>query len=175
MNIIPQSALQADKLKAYLETVKAKLMAKPSGSGELVRDLSPSTDLGFATEVWDNTGTLSANDWTNDISHELDEDEEIVIIGVFNLTDDPQVTAVRFRLGSTGATTLAIFNLERLYAEEEVVAYFDEKDVIYYPKKQYVYIDYYSKSSVTAGLEKIGLIGFIRKPYGEEISKPISF
>jgi hypothetical protein len=168
MRIVPQSQLKADELKKYLDGFKSQLLAK--AKEEMVRDLLPLTDLGYSTEEWDNENALNANAWTNDIDHELDDDEEVVILGIFNLTLNPQVIAVRFRVGGTGATTYGIYNLQTLYAQDEVVGWLDEP-IVYKPKSN-PYIDYYARAAVTAGSEKIGLIGFIRKPYGEEVSKP---
>lgn len=168
MIIVTQSQLRAEELKKYIEGFKTKLLAKKPD--EMVRELLPLTDLGYTTEEWDNENALGANAWTNEISHELDDDEELVIIGIFNLTLLPQVIAARFRMGSTGATTYGVYNLQRLYAQDEVVGYFDEP--IVYPAKSHVFIDYYARAVVAAGAEDIGLIGLIRKPYGEEVSKP---
>jgi hypothetical protein len=148
----------------------AKELNKPVGDFA-VREVMPATDLGYTTEVWDNENQLTAVTWTKDIGHSLDNDEYLVILGIQNQTDDPQVVGVKFKVGSSGATTRDVQMFEQLYAEDIHKALF--KEPIIYKGNEYVYIEYYAKTTVAAAGEKIGLIAYLIKPYGEDISAPL--
>ena len=176
---VPVSKITEDQYKAVIDAVKAKLMAlaakelQKSPSELVLREVMPLTDLGYTTETWDNENALTAVTWTKDIGHALDNDEFIAFVGVENQTDDPQVIGIKFKVGSGGATTRDIQMIESLYTEDNHKALF--KEPIIYKANEYIYIEYYAKTAVVAGAEKIGLIAFIVKPYGEEISGPLPY
>jgi len=176
---VPVSKITEDQYKAVVEAVKAKLLAlaakelqKPQ-SELVIREVMPATDLGYTNENWANTQSLTANTWVKEIGHELANDEFVAFVGVQNQTDDPQVIGIKFKVGSAGATTRDLQMIESLYTEDNFKALF--KEPIIYKANEYIYIEYYAKTTVAAGGEKIGLIAFIVKPYGEEISGPLPY
>lgn len=177
--LVPLSKITEDQYKALVDSIKTRLLnlaAKElnKNPSELVlREVMPLTDLGYTTETWDNENALTATTWTKEIGHALDPDEFIAFVGVENQTDDPQVIGIKFKVGSGGATTRDVQMIESLYTEENFKAMF--KEPIIYKGNEYVYIEYYAKAAVAAAGEKIGLIAFIVKPYGEEISGPLPY
>ena len=177
--LVPLSKITENQYKELIDSIKAKLLnlaakeLNKSPADLVLREVMPMTDLGYTTETWDNENALTATTWTTEISHALDNDEYIAFIGVENQTDDPQVIGMKFKVGSGGATTRDIQMLESLYTEDNHKAMF--KDPIIYKANEYVFIQYYAKATVAAAGEKIGLIAFIVKPYGEEISGPLPY
>jgi len=168
-----------EQMKAVIDAVKTKLMgygvkyAKKDAEELCVRALMPATDLGLNTEAWDNESTLTANTWSEDWSHELSEDECVVFIGVANRTDNPQVVGTKFKVGSSGNTTRDVQMYEELYVMDEPRGLF--KEPIVYVGKETIYIEHYSKTTITAGQELLELIGYIVKPYGNEISAKLPY
>lgn len=177
--LVPVSKITESQYKQLIDAVKSRLLGLAAKElnkdpSELVlRMVMPATDLGYSTETWDNENALTATAWTAEIGHELDSDELVAFVGVENQTDDPQVIGIRFKVGSGGATTRDIQMIEDLYTEEVFKGLF--KEPIIYKQKEYIYIEYYAKAAVAAAGEKIGLLAFMVKPYGEEISGPLPF
>lgn len=163
------------QLKLIVDDVIEKLKARAAAKGYkvvVVYELLPHTHLGIGQEYWKNSQALTADTWTKEIDHELDEDEFVVFIGGFNLTDDPKVTGFRFKVGANGGGgTRDIALLDKLYAEDRIIWFY--KEPIFYDGKETVYIEYYQKAAVAAGAETIGHIALIAKKYGEDMSAPL--
>jgi len=166
--IIPFSELDlADIASIKMQVIDALMsvatkMTGLSSDQLVVRNILPATDLGLANEHWE-TPTLTANTWTNYFTKQLDEQQFIVFYGVSNLSPDPKVTALRFKVGSgTGTKTLDVVQLEELYTNTERTDGFFKRPIIY-KERQYVNVDVYSKAD---GVEPLVLRGFVIEPAG---------
>ena len=105
------------------------------------REAAPGTDLshpkgaGYSNETY-RTGAISINTWTfvfdTGVIPTLDQRQIAVFYELWNLTRGPSVTAVRFRQGPDGVTTLGWFPCEFLNAKKSPDAYFDEP-IVYGP------------------------------------------
>ena len=128
----------------------------------VVRNILPATDLGLPSEHWE-TPALTANDWTNYFTKQLDEQQFVAFYGVTNLSPDPKVTALRFKVGQgAGTKTLDVIQLEELYSNTmKTEGYF--KKPILYKQRQYVNVDVYATA---AGTEPLVLRGFVVEPAG---------
>ena len=166
--VIPASEFEIADIAAIKQQVIDALMSVATRMTGLtpeqlvVRNLLPKTDLGLANEYWE-TPSLTANDWTNYFTKQLDDQQFIVFYGVANLSPDPKVTALRFKVGSgTGTKTLDVIQLEELYTNTERTDGFFKRPIIY-KERQYANIDVYSKAT---GTEPLMLRGFVIEPAG---------
>jgi hypothetical protein len=141
------------------------------------KEASPGTDLsqpagsGYTNETY-ITGAIVVNTWTSVFDTAL-----VPVLGARQVavfykvwsTDVPQnITAVRFRLGPTGATTLAWFPMEIVNAKQVPEAYFSEP-VVFGPS-QAMFIECYARVAVPAAGTHLGFGCFIAEPAGEAIS-----
>lgn len=163
------------QLKLIMDDAVTKLKARAAAKGyKIVKvyELLPNVHLSIGSEVWDNANALTATTWTAEINHEIDEDEFVCFVGGFNLTDDPQVVGMKFKVGAGGGGgTRDIAMLEKIYAEDRIIWFY--KEPIFYDGKETVYVEYYAKAAVSAGNEKLGHIALIAKKFGEDISAPL--
>jgi len=166
--IIPAAELDIAEIAAIKQQVMDALFSVATRMTGLtkeqlvIRNILPSTDLGLANEYWE-TPALTANDWTNYFTKQLDNQQFIVFYGVANLSPDPKVTALRFKVGSgAGTKTLDVVQLEELYTNTERTDGFFKRPIIY-KERQYVNVDVYSKA---AGTEPLMLRGFVIEPAG---------
>lgn len=178
--IISIDELSIDALKAMRDMVANALLdmvskkANKSRSELIVRDILPLTDLGFNTEEWSNQTAQSSGAWTKDWSHELDEDQGAAFYGVAIQDETCDLIFVRFKLGATGATTKAIYSLQRLIKEgqeesdKKQTGFFPEP--VYYGGKETPYVDYYARGSVSQYAAHVVLIGLFCEPKGENVS-----
>ena len=128
----------------------------------VIRNILPKTDLGLTNEYWE-TPTLTANDWTNYFTRQLNNQQFMVFYAVADLSPDPKATALRFKVGSGGGTkTLDVVHLEELFANSERADGYLKRPIIY-KETQYMNVDVYSKAAVS---EPLILRGFVVEPAG---------
>lgn len=152
-----------------LQAVEQKLMevaTRETGKRPeeiVIRDVLPSTDLGLSAEKWEIT--YSAAGWATWINQELDDDQFLIIYGVANASSTPYTTALRFKVGSTGATTKDVIEIEDVYAEENKVKYL--RKPLIYKGGDTVYIEAYGSA---AGTDNLILKALIAEPKGKTVS-----
>jgi len=166
--VIPASELEISDIMAIRQQVIDALFSVAMRMTGLmreelvVRNALPSTDFGLTNEYW-QTPTLTANDWTNYFTKQLDDQKFVAFYGIANQAADPIVTAVRFKLGSgTGTKTLDVVQLEDLYTDATRVDGYFKRPIIY-KEKQYVNVDVYAKA---AGTEPLILKALVIEPMG---------
>lgn len=166
--VIPASELNVEdiiSIKQQVIDALFKVAMKMTGLTKdqlVVRNLLPKTDLGLTNEYWE-TPSLTANDWTNYFTKQLDQQQFVVFYGVANLSPSPKATALRFKVGrGEGTKTLDVIQLEELYTNTVRSDGFFKRPIIY-KERQYVNVDVYSKA---AGTEPLMLRGFAVEPAG---------
>lgn len=162
----------AAKEMAIAEALK---LAMAANSKELVnRNIFPHTDLpnGYTNEVF-ITGAVAVNTWTSvydtAVVPQLGTRKVLVIYKVVNMTAVPSITAVRFRLGATGVTTLGWAHLEQVIDVKMTPECYLSEPIVY-TKDQFVDIQCYARIAIPAAGERLGFEGFVVEPLGEAIS-----
>jgi len=157
------------KEQAIAEAMKLALVAD---RGMLVaRSIFPNTDLptGYTNEAY-LTGAVVVNAWTSvydtAVVPQLGNRKVLVIYKVVNMTAVPSVTAVRFRLGATGVTTLGWVHLEQVIDVKLTPEVYLSEPVVYTPN-QFVDIQCYARAAIGAGGERLGFEGYVIEPLGE--------
>lgn len=174
------SRLQAYTEKAQQAALRRAMDLKLANSmGELVfKEAAPGTDLsqpagsGYTNETY-LTGAAVVNTWTSvydtALVPVLGQRQIAVFYKVYDLAAAPAASAVRFRLGPTGATTLAWFHMEEIInAKLTPEAWFTEP-VVYGPNEA-MFIEFYPMAAVGAAGERLGFGCFIAEPAGQSIS-----
>jgi len=167
--VIPVAELEVADVQAIKSQVIETLLSiaeRQTGMPRdqlIVRDALPKTDFGLTNEVW-VTPSLTANDWTNYFTQQLEEQRFVAFYGVANLAADPIATGLKFKVGSgNGTKVLDVVQLEGLYANTERVEGLLKKPLIY-KERQYVNIDVYAKA---AGTEPLVLKAVVVEPAGK--------
>lgn len=162
----------AAKESAIQEALKLALAADRK---ELVaRNIFPATDLptGYTNEVY-LTGAVVVNTWTSvydtAVVPALGNRKVLVIYKVVNMTAVPSITAVRFRLGATGVSTLGWTHLEQVIDVKLTPEVYLSEPIVYKPT-QFVDIQCYARIAIGAGGERLGFEGYVVEPIGESIS-----
>lgn len=180
---IPKDELSVTKLENYkARAMQAALdMARnlklASNLTELVfREAAPGTDLsqpagsGYTNEIY-VTGAIAANTWTSvydtAIVPVLGNRQIAVFYKVWNRDVPANISAVRFRLGPTGATTKGWFPIEQLDCQWTPELWFSEP--IVYGPNQAVFIECISPVAIPVG-EHLGFGCYIVEPVGEAVS-----
>lgn len=160
------------KERAIAEALKLAMAATRE---ELVnRNIFPHTDLpdGYTNEVF-ITGAIAANTWTSvydtAVVPQLGTRKVMVIYKVVNMTAVPSITAIRFRLGATGVSTLGWAHLEQIIDVKMTPECYLSEPIVY-TKDQFVDIQCYARAAVPAAGERLGFEGYIVEPLGEAIS-----
>jgi hypothetical protein len=181
---IPKDELSISKMEAFRTNAKMAALKKANDLKlaatlkELTfREAAPGTDLsqpagaGYTNEVY-LTGAVAANVWTSvydtAVVPTLGRRQVAVFYKVWNRTVPAQITAVRFRLGPTGATTLGWFHIEMLDVQQTAELYFSEP-VVFGPDER-LFIECISPVAIAAVGEHLGFGCFIAEPVGESIS-----
>jgi len=166
--VIPASELEVADIAAIKQQVIDALFSVATRLTGLrreelvVRSALPATDFGLANEYWE-TPSLTANAWTNYFTKQLEEQQFVAFYGVANLSPDPIVTAIKFKLGKgTGTKTLDVIQLEDLYTDANRSDGYFKRPIIY-KERQYVNIDVYAKA---AGTEPLLLKALVVEPAG---------
>lgn len=134
------------------------------------KDIEPVTAATAGMEFWaEDAADITANDLSNVLQGEatgnrVPDNKTMGFFGFFDLTDIPDLVAIRFRRGSD---TLDFWQVEQCYA------YPDERGgmyegVIIYEANDPLSIQMNFK---TAADRFVGLHGYIAERYGEQISK----
>lgn len=181
---IPADELSLAKMEGYRTKAKAAALQMAKGLGlatvmeELVfREAYPLTDLGqpaatgYTNETY-ITGVAVAVTWTSVF------DTAVVptignrkILAFYKITDETvpaACAAVRFRLGPTGATTLAWFQIEQFINIKLTPEVWLSEPVVYGPSER-PFIEFYPRVAVAVG-ERVGFGCFVAEPLGEAIS-----
>ncbi len=145
----------------------------------IVRELLPWTDLnitsagqaGATTDFW-GCGALTASTNLTYVNHVLDDNEFVGIYGINIRDTNPATVKTIFQTGA-GASTLANWNIERIYGSRYPEGVTPE--YIYYSGGSTVFVvltpDAVGKAVGADGVaDHIILIGMIAKPAGEVVS-----
>jgi hypothetical protein len=146
----------------------------------VVRYLLPGTDLGITTgwalEQYRNP-VIAAAGWGSPFdtgalpafAPTLANSKVAVFFKFADYSANPSVSAIRFRVGGTGATTKGVFQLQlETNAKLEPDVYFTEP-VVYDPQ-DVVYIEFYYTQAVAALAESFAFNAFIVERAGANVS-----
>lgn len=167
--------LSTSQLISMRDDVKAKLLAfavKETGKNAsefVIRDVLPSTDLGFNSEKWCNQAAHTLSTWAVDFYKELPKTKFVAFYGAVNLSDTPYIILVKFQIGANGQTVKDIISLSRMRAEEAVKCYFEP---ILYKGAETIYVSMYTDTTIAQYGEALELLALVAEPYGEVISAP---
>lgn len=181
---IPKDELSIARIEGFRSMAKAAALRKAqnlklaSTLDELVfREAAPGTDLsqpagaGYTNEVY-LTGAIGANAWTSvfdtAVVPTLGQRQVAVFYKVWNRTAPMTITAVRFRLGPTGATTLGWFPIEQMDLQMTAELWFTEP-IVYGPNER-MFIECISPIAIPVAGQQLGFGCFIVEPVGEAIS-----
>jgi len=174
--IIPRSMLLPQEVTAKIRALGNELKAlaaketNTSVNEWVVRDILPKTDLGFNTEKWLNqTAFATADTWQKDWDKELDSNTYVVFYGVELHALNPTIYGIKFKVGSTGATTIDTIQFQKLKLEEVPIGYFDR---IIYRKKKHIYVELIADDTTAQYGEEFEILGMLCEPYGEVVSGP---
>lgn len=182
---IPVDELSLAKLESY------KAMAKNAGLRKAInlriaasmndldfREVLPATDLGnpagtgYTNETY-LTGAAVVNTWTSvfDTAAVPSVSNRAILIyyKIYDLDAAPAATAVRFRLGPTGATTLGTFFFESLLNTKLTPEVYLSEPIVYGPNER-PFVEFYPRVAVAAAGERLGFGCFIAEPVGEVTS-----
>ncbi len=171
--IIPARIITTDVERAVRAELERKLTVLSLNSGIVtsedalvIRDAVPNTDFGLTSNWWLSAAMVANTEMTL-LTVALNNKRHVGFYGVWVEGANPAVSMLYFRIGATGSTTFALFNLEELYAEEIAIGYFPEP-VIYVPNET-LFIRALPRIAAAGG-ERIGLKCLIAEPKGEQIS-----
>ena len=181
---IPTAELTLSNIQGFrTAAVEAGIIrAESQGLGNrkelVVRDLLPLTDLGTAatgwlTEEYITVGAVAGPAWIWAFSFaavpQLARTKVAVFYGWADVMAAPIATAVRFRVGATGATTKAVFHTQMaIQAKMEPDVYFSEP-VVYSPE-DFAFIEIYTTAATPAGGEQIPFRALIIERVGGTVS-----
>ncbi len=163
--------LTAQQIRAIEEEVKRRLVEKAvaqkiggvvSAKDVVVRDILPSTDLGFTNEVWEET-ISTANSWTTLVNTTVSSDKCYMFFGVKNVNASPKIVALKF---SKGAVVKDIWHFQDMLTEPTVEAISDI--LIFYGKEEPMKIEYYAQAT---GTDNLIIRGFVAEPRGKRIAQ----
>lgn len=175
LSIAKMTEFRTNAKEAALE--RAKKLALVTKMEELVfREGFPATDFGlpagtgYTNEAY-ITGAAVANAWTSVFDTaavpQLGNNKVAVFYKIADITPAPVCTAVRFRLGPTGTSTLAWFHIEQ-FINVKLTAEVWLSEPVVYNKDQWLFIEFYPRVNTAA--ERLAFGCFIAEPVGEAIS-----
>ncbi len=130
-------------------------------------DLNNGTVLGRTVSGALTGGTVATDifsSWTN-----LTAVQAVGIYGFASLAANPLIDEIQFVVGSGGGSqTLAIIELDEIYALQEAVGYF-LPPVVWQPN-EHVGVALLAGTSVTN--EQISLLGYVAEPAGKTVVRP---
>jgi hypothetical protein len=145
----------------------------------VVREAHPGTDFtdpagsGWTNEYYITPGAAGALAWAlapdTGAVPQLARTKVAVFYKIMDAAADPMVTAVRFRVGQTGATTKASFFIQSfidIKLEPEV--YLTEP--IVYDPEDWLFIQFYGRAATAVAGEELGFGCFIVERVGGTIS-----
>lgn len=186
MFILPVDELSLNEMRTFRKNAKEKAVSEAlklslaTGPEQLdARGIMPQTDMGlpaatpgYAAEVF-VTGAIAATTWTSVYSTglvaQLGRRKVLVIYGVFDATPGALITAVRFRVGPTGTSTLGVISLEPLLPIKQTPEAYLSEPIIYTPD-QWMDIQCYASAAIPAAGERLGFRGYVVEPVGENVS-----
>ena len=147
---------------------------------ELVwREAHPGTDFtdpagsGWTNEYYVTPGAAGALAWAlapdTGNAPQLARTKIAVFYKMFDAAEDPVVTAVRFRVGVTGATTKASFYLQLPFDIKLEPEVWLSQPVIYDPE-DWLFIQFYGRAATAVAGEELGFGCFIVERVGGTIS-----
>lgn len=184
MYAIPVDELQLDKIEWYRGECQKAILRKAqelkiatSLAGLRFTEAQPLTHLGqpagagYTNEVY-ITGAIAANTWTSVFDTAVVPTvPNRVIVGFYKIADwtvPCLITAVRFRLGATGATTKGWVHLEQFFNVKLAPEVYLSEPVIYGPQDE-PFIECYARAAIAVG-ERLGFGCFIAEPAGGNVS-----
>lgn len=131
----------------------------------VIREGMPNADFGVTNENW-VTAALNANAWNAGvINNAMGNAKAACFWGVFNADTNPQISAIRWRLGAngTGATKVQV-EIQDMLTELQNSAYMSP---VFYKPNDTVYIDYYGLAAVT---QKLGFRVLVAERVGNTLT-----
>lgn len=182
---IPVDELSLSRIEGFRQAAQAaglnmarSLRIATSMDSLVWRDAFPATDLGqpagsgYTNEVY-ITGAIAANTWTlvfdTAAVPQLPNNRLLVIYKIFDLTVNPQVEAVRFRKGNTGATTLSLVRVGEIIGAKLTPELYLSEPVVYAPQ-DFPFIECYTRGAVPAAGERLAFGAYIAEPTGGNVS-----
>jgi len=172
--MIPRSQLVSGVFKAKFDELAAEVKAlaaretNTSPDDWVVRPALPSVDFDHNKDKWENqTAFGSANAFQKDWKKELPQNKYVVFYGVVLHADSPTIYAAKFKLGTNGATTLAVEHFEALKEEDNRIAVFDR---VLYKQKSYIYIELEADATTAQYGEEFELLCLVCEKVGETVS-----
>ena len=189
--VIPTNELTLTDIKnfkgAAVEAGIARALALGLAQNEkelVVREAHPGTDfslpgaVGWTNEYYITQGAAGALAWAGvfDTSvaavvnaPQLARTSVAVFYKMMDAAEDPVVTAVRFRVGVTGATTKASFFIQPFIDIKLEPEVWLSEPVVYDPE-DWLYMEYYGRANTAAGGEELSFGCFIVERTGGTIS-----
>lgn len=173
--VIAQAEVTPMEVKLLRDSVAVTLIQLLQNDGKIitpadgvVRDALPNNDYNLTNNAW-LTGALTANTVAAYINNALANNKYAAFWGV--ATDDPAIAnyiyLLRFAVGSSGGSTRGRFQLERMYAQQDVVGYFADP-VIYHPTET-VYVEVTNRATYATGI-RLELLSLVAEPKGPFVS-----
>jgi len=145
----------------------------------VVREAHPGTDfsapgaVGWTNEYYITQGAAAALAWalvfdTNAVC-QLARTSVAVFYKIADAAEDPVTTAVRFRVGLTGATTKASFFIQQFIDIKLEPEVWLSEPVVYDPE-DWLFIEHYGRAATAAGGEELSFGCFIVERTGGTIS-----
>lgn len=145
----------------------------------VVREAHPGTDFsdpagaGWTNEYYITPGGAGALVWAlapdGAAPPQLARNKVAAFYKIMDAAEDPVVTAVRFRVGLTGATTKASFFIQPFIDIKLEPEVYLTEPVVYDPE-QYLFIEFYGRAATAVGGEELSFGCFIVEPVGGTIS-----
>lgn len=190
---IPTNELTLTDRKNYINgaieagIVRALALGIARNREELVsREALPHNDFndpatnGWANEYYVTGGGIGANAWVGAfglstgagalvLPPRLARTSVAVFYKIMNAAAEPTITAVRFRLGAAGATTLASFMLQQFIDIKLEPEVYLSEPVVYSPE-DWVFIEMYCRANTAEDGEELSFGCFIIERTGGTIS-----
>jgi hypothetical protein len=145
----------------------------------VVREAHPGTDFtdpagsGWTNEYYITPGGAGALAWAlapdTGNAPQLARTKVAVFYKIMDAAEDPVVTAVRFRVGATGATTFASFFIQEFIDIKLEPEVYLSEPVVYNPES-WLFIQFYGRAATAQGGEELGFGCFIVEPVGGTVS-----
>lgn len=181
---IPVDELSLSKIELYRKAAKEAAIKRAldlklvADRTELVfKECAPGTDLtnpagtGYTNETY-ITGAAVINTWTSVFDTaavpQLANNQIAVFYKITDETVPAACSAVRFRLGPTGTSTLGWFHIEQFLNIKLTPEVYLSEPIVYGPS-QWLFIEFYPRIAVAVG-ERIAFGCFIAEPLGGSIS-----
>jgi hypothetical protein len=179
--VIPVEELSIAKMEGFRRAAKDAAIKRAldlrlvTNKNELsFREAMPATDfaLTYTNELY-LSGAVVVNTWTlvGDLAAVSQlANNKVAVFYKITCEDAPNpVTAVRFRLGATGATTLGSFMIQQFVNVKMTPEVYLSEPVVYSPS-QWINIQMYCNPAVPAAGYRLGFGCFIAEPVGEVVS-----